>query len=190
MHTLIVTAHPSTKGFTHQIAEAYKKGKESKGDTVEILDLYKTDLQQGYLKFENIREDLSQPDPVRSAMQEKITKADNIVFIHPLWWLGSPAIMKNYIDVNFSAHFAFKYVNGRPVGLLKGKTAAVFITCDGSLWMYRCLAMPFKVIWKYPILMLCGLKVKAFEVLDKKLFRTDAEKQAFLDKVENIAKRT
>lgn len=190
MHTLIVTAHPSSKGFTHQIAEAYKKGKEAKGDTVEILDLYKTELQQGYLSFENIREDLSKPDPIREAMQSKIVKADNIVFIHPLWWLGTPAIMKNYIDVNFSAHFAFKYVNGKPVGLLQGKTAAVFITCDGSLWLYRLLALPFKTIWKYPILMLCGLKVKAFEVFDRKLFRTEGEKDKFLHKVELIAKRT
>lgn len=190
MHTLIVTAHPSSKGFTHRIADAYKKGKEAKGDTVEILDLYKTDLQQGYLNFENIREDLSKPDPVRTAIQEKITKANNIVFIHPLWWLGTPAIMKNFIDVNFSAHFAFKYVAGKPVGLLKGKTAAVFITCDGSKWVYRLLAMPFKIIWKYPILMLCGLSVKAFEVFDKKLFRSEAEQTAFLEKVQKIANRT
>ncbi|MBU3668419.1 MAG: NAD(P)H-dependent oxidoreductase [Candidatus Taylorbacteria bacterium] len=190
MHTLIVKAHPSSKGFTHRIADAYKRGKESKGDTVEVLDLYKTDLQQPFLAFENIREDLSKPDPVRAQIQEKITKADNIVFVHPLWWVGMPAILKNFIDVNFSAHFAFKYVNGRPVGLLKGKTSSVFITCDGSLWIYRLLTMPFKTIWKYPILRLCGLKVQAFEVFDKKLFRSEAEQEAFLKKVESIAVRS
>lgn len=190
MRTLIVTAHPSSKGFTHQIAEAYKKGKESKGDAVEILDLYKTGLKQDFLRFEDIRADLAKPDPVREAIQAKITAADNIVFVHPLWWVNPPAIMKNFIDVNFSAHYAFKYVNGKPVGLLKGKTASVFITCDGSLWMYLLMAMPFMTIWKYPILMLCGLKVQAFKVFDKKLFRTEAEKDKFLKKVERIAIRS
>ncbi len=189
MKTLIVTAHPSSKGFTHQIAEAYKKGKEAKGDTVEILDLYKTDLKQDFLRFEDIRADLSKPDSVREQIQQKITSADNIVFVHPMWWVNPPAIMKNFIDVNFSAHFAFKYVNGKPVGLLKGKTASVFITCDGSLWIYRLLAMPFKTIWKYPVLMLCGLKVETFKVFDKKFSRTEEEKQKFLACVEKIAKK-
>ncbi len=186
MKTLIVTAHPSSKGFTHQIAEAYKKGKESKGHSVEILDLYKTDLKQDYLRFEDIREDLAKPDPVRDAMRAKITEADDIVFVHPMWWVSMPAIMKNFIDVNFGARFAYRYINGRPVGLLKGKTASVFITCDGSIWIYRILGMPFKIIWKYPVLKLCGFKVNAFKVFDKKLFRTEAEQQKFLAKVEKI----
>lgn len=188
MKSLIVTAHPSSQGFTHSIAAAYKKGREAKGHTAEILDLYKTDLKQGFFTFENLREDSMKPDPVRDAMQAKIKEADDIVIIHPLWWLGAPAILKNYIDVNFAAHFAFKYVNGRPVGLLPGKTAHVFITCDGSRWIYRILAMPFKTIWKYGILGLCGLKVKTFSLFDKKMFRTDAEKAAYLLKVEDIAR--
>ena len=188
MKSLIVTAHPSSKGFTHSIAAAYKKGRESMGHTVEILDLYKTDLKQDYFKFEDLKEDSMKPDAVRDAMQAKIKEADDIVIIHPLWWIGAPAILKNYIDVNFSAHFAFKYVNGRPVGLLPGKTAHVFITCDGSKWIYRILAMPFKTIWKYGILGLCGLKVKTFSLFDKKMMRTEAEKEAYLIKVEHIAK--
>jgi NAD(P)H dehydrogenase (quinone) len=189
MKTLIVTAHPSSKGFTHSIADAYKKGRESNGHSVEILDLYKTDLKQGFFTFENLRDDSMKPDLVRDAMQAKIKEADDIVIVHPLWWLGAPAILKNYIDVNFAAHFAFKYVNGKPVGLLPGKTAQVFITCDGSIWIYRILAMPFKTIWKYGILNLCGLKVKTFSIFDKKMLRTEEEKQAYLSKVEGIAKR-
>jgi NAD(P)H dehydrogenase (quinone) len=189
MKTLLVTAHPSSLGFTHRIAEAYKKGRESIGDTVEVLDLYKTELKQDFLRFEDIRADLSKPDPIREQIQAKITEASNIVFVHPLWWVNPPAILKNFIDVNFSAHFAFKYVAGKPVGLLQGKTASVFITCDGSLWLYRLLAMPFKTIWKYPVLMLCGLKVKHFEVFDKKFKKTPEEQENFLRKVESLARK-
>lgn len=187
MKTLIVTAHPSSQGFTHQIADAYKKGREESGHTVEILDLYKTDLKQDFLTYEE-RSDMAKPNPVRDAIQAKIAEANDIVFVHPMWWVSMPAIMKNFIDVNIAAHFAFKYVDGKPVGLLKGKTASVFITCDGAMWIYRCIGMPFKTIWKYGILGLCGLKVKSFEVFDKKMLRTEIEKEAFLMKVENIAK--
>jgi putative NADPH-quinone reductase len=194
MKTLIVTAHPSSKGFTHQIAEAYKKGREAKAlalgvaaeSSVEILDLYKTDIKQDFLRYEE-RSDMALPDPARDAMQAKITAADNIVLVHPLWWVNPPAIMKNFIDVNFAARFAFRYVNGSPVGLLKGKTAAVFITCDGPRWLYWLIAMPFRTIWIHGILQYCGMKVKAFKFLDRKMFRTEEEKAAFLRKVEKIA---
>lgn len=196
MNTLIVTAHPSSKGFTHQIAEAYKKGREAKAlalgiaetSSVEILDLYKTDIKQDFLRYEE-KADMGKPDPAREAMQAKITAADNIVFVHPMWWVSPPAIMKNFIDVNIAARFAFRYVNGSPVGLLKGKTAAVFITCDGPRWLYWVIAMPFRTIWIHGILQLCGLKVKAFKLFDRKMFRTEDEKAAFLQKVEKIAKK-
>ncbi|MDQ5912555.1 MAG: hypothetical protein QG568_770 [Patescibacteria group bacterium] len=196
MNTLIVTAHPSSKGFTHQIAEAYKKGREAKAallgvtaeSSVEILDLYKTDIKQDFLRYEE-KTDMGNPDPAREAMQAKITAADNIVFIHPMWWVSPPAIMKNFIDVNFAGRFAFRYINGKPVGLLTGKTTAVFITCDGPRWLYWLIAMPFRTIWIHAILQYCGLKVKAFKLFDRKMFRTEAEQKAFLVKVEKIARK-
>ena len=196
MNTLIVTAHPSSKGFTHQIAEAYKRGREAKAtalgiaseSSIEILDLYKTDIKQDFLRYEE-KTDLAVPDPAREVMQAKITAADNIVFIHPMWWVAPPAIMKNFIDVNFAGRFAFRYVNGSPVGLLKGKTAAVFITCDGPIWLYWLIAMPFRTIWIHAILQYCGLKVKAFKVFDRKLFKSEEQQKAFLKKVEEIAQK-
>lgn len=196
MNTLIVTAHPSSKGFTHQIAEAYKKGREAKAEklgvaaesSVEILDLYKTDIKQDFLRYEE-KSDMAMPDPAREAMQAKITAADNIVLIHTMWWVSPPAIMKNFIDVNFAARYAFRYVNGSPVGLLRGKTAAVFIACDGPRWLYWLIAMPFRTIWIHGIIQLCGIKVKAFKLFDRKMFRTEAEQKAFLIKVENIARK-
>ena len=52
MNTLIVTAHPSPEGHTHQIAAAYREAREKRGDHVESLDLagegsYEGDDQSG-----------------------------------------------------------------------------------------------------------------------------------------------
>lgn len=187
MRVLIVTAHPSSKGFTHKIAESYKVGVESSGGEVEILDLYKESNKQGYLSFENIK-DVS-TDSVRDLYQQKITEANHIVFIHPLWWGSMPAVMKNFIDCNLTARFAYKYVKGRPVGLLKGRTASVYVTCDGSMWLYRLLFSPFKITWRFIILGVCGLKVKNISVLDKKFKRTEKELNNFLEEVRKVAKK-
>lgn len=200
---LVITAHPSSLGLTHRIAEAYKKGAESAGASVEILDLYKTELKQDFLRFENIRE--TPTDAAKTAMQQKIADADELVFVHPLWWMGPPAILKNWLDVNFSARFAFRYEKrvgfwskfigffaapftgkAKRIGMLHGKTACVFITCDGSKLLYLMMGLPFWSIWHFAVLYYCGIKTRAFRVLDKKSFRLEGDWGTYLAKVERI----
>lgn len=187
MKSLIITAHPSSKGFTHRIAEAYKAGAESSGVTVEILDLYKENPKQGFLTFENVKDPTI--DPLRDSYQNKIREADNIVFIHPLWWGAMPAILKNFIDINISSGFAFRYIKGKPVGLLKGKTASVYITCDGSIWLYRFLGLPFKTTWSVIVLYVCGLKIRKIKIFDKKYKKTEPELLAILENVKKDGKK-
>ena len=76
--TLIITAHPSSKGFTHGIANAVLEKRKEAGDEVEIIDLYKTNFTQDYLRFENIRE--VPPDKNREIIQQKITEANELIF--------------------------------------------------------------------------------------------------------------
>ncbi|MEI7919432.1 MAG: NAD(P)H-dependent oxidoreductase [bacterium] len=73
-----------------------------------MLDLYTTPLRQDFLTYEDKKE---QPkDATTKKMQEKIMWADELVFVFPIWRGDAPAIMKNFLDCNFSAGFAFKYV--------------------------------------------------------------------------------
>lgn len=199
---LVITAHPSSKGLTHRIAEAYKRGAESTGASVEIMDLYAPEFRQDFLRFENIRE--TPTDAVKEAIQKKISEADELVFIHPLWWMGPPAILKNFLDVNISARFAFRYVprvgfwskcaglvmgGGKRIGMLQGKTACVFITCDGPLWLYSMMALPFWSVWHFAILYYCGMKTRAFRILDKKTFRPESDWNKYLAKAEEVGAR-
>jgi NAD(P)H dehydrogenase (quinone) len=201
---LVVTAHPSSLGLTHRIADAYRRGAESVGAHVEILDLYKaaeSGLRQDFLTYENIRE--TPTDNVKTIMQQKIADADELVFVHPLWWMGPPAILKNFIDVNFSARFAFRYVprigiwskfagilmgEGKRIGMLKGKSACVFITCDGTYLLYFLMALPFWSIWHFGTFFYCGIKTRSFRVLDQKTFRPPADWDKFLSKIEKIGR--
>lgn len=185
--TLIITAHPSSKGFTHAIASAVKQNKEFNGGEVEILDLYNTDLKQDFLRFENIRE--VAPDPVREIMQRKICEADEFVFVHPIWWLSPPAILKNFLDQNFSARFAYRYVNGKRVGLLKGKTARVYVTCDAPIWIYMLLGFPFVTIWVVGVLIFCGIKVEWFSITRMRSLTTELARTKRLEDIKNKASR-
>ena len=187
MHILIVTAHPSTQGFTHKIAAEYAAVSKFLGHEVEILDLYRTEIKQEYLSFEDKTSQLDTPD--RRIMQEKIVWADELVFVHPLWWGGVPAIMKNWLDVNLSSHFAYQYTKSGPQGLLKGKQGRVFITGGGSWLLYLCLLFPFFIVWGLMVLFFCGIKVKSLTYFGSKPTKTPEQLEGWLRKVRRIAGR-
>jgi len=186
MKTLIITAHPSKFGFTHRIAEVYANAKKENGEEVEILDLYKPENRQEYLIFEDVRKIAEDPSVKR--MQEKISASDELVFVFPLWWYGEPAIMKNFWDKNFAAHYAYQYVDGRPVGLLGGKTARVFFTSDGPWYYQWILLQPLRTIWWLTRLRFCGIKMKSFTVFDVMRKRDEKSKTKLLEKVYRMGK--
>ena len=138
MHSLIITAHPSSHGFTHAIAQKYRETKEKNAHTVEVLNLYTTDLKMGYLTYEE-KSDMKKSDPVREAIQTRITAADELVFVFPIWHVNMPAILKNFFDTIFTGGFAYQYTKDTfifPIKLLGGKTARVFCTCDAFGILY------------------------------------------------------
>lgn len=188
MKTLIITAHPHSKGMTHEIARSYKEGKESIGNTVEILDLYKTDLQQPYLTFSDTPPGFM-ADPNRPLIQAKMAESDEMVFVFPLWWVSAPAIMKNFLDNNLTSHFAYAMAHGKPQGLLKPRKARLYITCDGLFWMYFLIGFPFLTIWLFGILNYCGLRVMSVNVFYRKFKSTPEDQQKFFAKVKKQAIR-
>jgi NAD(P)H dehydrogenase (quinone) len=176
MKTLIITAHPSSHGFTHAIAGVLRDVRIEHGDEVEIIDLYKTDLKQDYLRFEEPRE-MKNPDPVRDAIHGKIAWADELIFVHPLWWLTMPAIMKNFLDHNITSPFAFHYNNGKRIPGLCGKSARLYITCDGPVMLYVFLGLPFIINWVIGIFTFCGINTDYFKIIRMMDLKLDENKR-------------
>jgi NAD(P)H dehydrogenase (quinone) len=107
MNKLIITANPSSKWFTHEIAKKVTELSVKKWNKVEVLDLYKTEFKQDFLRYED-KTDIWKNE-ITKKIQSKITEADELIFIFPIWWWDTPAIMKNFMDCNFSTWFAFKH---------------------------------------------------------------------------------
>jgi NAD(P)H dehydrogenase (quinone) len=186
MNILIITAHPSKTGFTHRIANAYMESATKKGYKTEILDLYNSP-RQDFLSFEQSDPSNSKAQKeIQKIYQDKITLADEIVFVHPLWWGSMPAIMKNWLDVNFSGGFSHTYKDGKPVPLLTGKTARVFITSDAPSIIYWFVARPFAVTWRLITLRFVGIKCKTVTLYGNKRKRSEDDDKAFLEKVKNM----
>lgn len=197
MRILIVTAHPSSQGFAHQIARAYQQGAEWAGHQVEILDLYRSPVRQDYLEFED-RRDWSKGEGERTRMQAEIAWADELVFVYPLWWGGPPAILKNWIDQNLTSGFAFRWdkpwyptaLQLLPTRLLKGKQARLFITHDAYKLLYYLLLLPFITIWWLFILKFCGIKLASFKLFGRMRWQGEDRRRRWLEQVKRAAQNT
>lgn len=186
MNSLIITAHPSGKGFTHRIARHYKKAIKNAGGKAEIINLYDDKWFQDYLTFEHIMD--IEDDDVRDRLQYKIGEADELIFIFPIWWGDAPSKMKNFFDTNFTTGFAYKYDGkGKPMKLLKGKKARIFMTCDGASFIYKHFIIRLPWLWGMGRLGFCGIKLVTLDILGKKREKTDKELDKFLKLVEKRA---
>ena len=126
---LIINGHPDKQSYNYALSKAYKSGANKTNaiiDTINISELeFNPNLKFGYRQRVELEPDLI--DAI-----EKLKNAEHIVWFFPLWWAGYPAIMKGFIDRTFLPGITFDFEEGKvlPIGLLKGKSASVFITSD------------------------------------------------------------
>lgn len=155
---LIINGHPNKDSFCNALAEAYRKGAiSSQAEVKEIIirDLtFNPSLQFGYQKRTELEPDLL-------TAWENIKWADHLVWVHPVWWGGLPAITKGFIDRLFLPGFTFQPRENSLWWdkLLKGKTAHIITTLDQPSWYYRlAFGRPSVNQLKKSILGYCGVK--------------------------------
>jgi NAD(P)H dehydrogenase (quinone) len=165
---LIVYAHPGGKGHNaHILDELLARLKEQK-QAYTIVDLYKEKFDPVLsMKEMSVRADKK----VLTKHQELIAASDKIIFIYPIWWGTMPAVMKGFFDKNLSSGFAFRYtklpfplfgLKARPIGLLQGKKAVVFMTTGGPVWVNKLLlGNRHEKLIKKSVLGFCGIQSKA-----------------------------
>jgi len=164
MNILLIVANPKRDSFSFAMADKYKELAITKGYKVDIIDLYRTKYQQPFFTYES-----ANGLKITSEMeyfQNKISQADELIFVFPYWWGSMPAILKNFIDWNFSRGFAFEYVNSRPKGLLTNKTVKIFTTTGAPSFIYQITGANnrLKKMFQKQIVEFCGMKLKSFSI--------------------------
>jgi NAD(P)H dehydrogenase (quinone) len=181
---LIINGHPNKDSFNFGIAEVYKRGAKSSGAEIQeivIADLnFNPNLQFGYQKRTELEPDLLNA-------WEKIQWADHLVWIHPVWWGGLPAITKGFIDRLFLPGFAFQYRENSPFWdkLLKGKSAHIITTLDQPALFYRFyFRRPSVNQLKRSVLQFCGIKPVKVSYIGIVKGSTPEMREKWLKKVE------
>lgn len=186
---LIINGHPNADSFNFGLFEAYKKGARTVGADIKeivIKDLkFNPNLQFGYQKRTDLERDLLDA-------WEKIKWADHLVWVHPVWWGGLPALMKGFIDRIFLPGFAFQYRENSMLWdkLLKGKTAHIITTLDQPSWYYWLVyGRPSVNQLKKSTLQFCGVahvKVSYFGIVKSS---TESKRLKWISEVEEFGKK-
>ncbi len=184
---LVINGHPNPESFNQAIFETYvlKASKENVLiETIEIAKLkFNPSLEFGYQKRVE-----TEPDLIEA--QEKISRANHLVWIHPVWWGGLPALTKGFIDRVFVPGFAFKYRENSVWWdkLLAGKTAHIITTLDQPAFFYRlAFGRPSVNQLKKSTLGFCGIKTKKISYFGPVRNSTEAQRKLWLVKVKVLA---
>ncbi len=185
---LIINGHPNSGSFNFGITQAYKKGVEYTGAEVKEIVIanlkFDPNLSHGYQKRSELETDLVEA-------WEKISWADHLVWVHPVWWGGLPAITKGFIDRLFLPGFAFRNRENSVWWdkLLKGKTARIITTLDQPGWYYWLVyGRPSVNQLKKATLEFCGITPVRVTYLGIIKNSPDAKRKQWLDRVEKLGR--
>ena len=103
MRALVVHAHPSEASFSAALFVAASGALRAAGHDVATIDLYAERFNAVMSADERRAYHSDQPilDAVVGRHAELVRWADTLVFVYPTWWMGLPAILKGWVDLEF-----------------------------------------------------------------------------------------
>ena len=183
---LIINGHPSAKSYCSALAKSYAQGATNSGHHVVLLNLSELNFNYNQVNGLTMGQTL-EPDLVWA--QEKMSKANHIVLVHPVWWGSVPAVLKAFFDRVLLPGFAFKYHQKDPWWdkLLAGRTGHIIYTSDTPTWFYKWFYMAPSVNQvKKRTLEFCGIKPVKVTAIGNLRQLDGNNLQAWLTKAEKL----
>jgi NAD(P)H dehydrogenase (quinone) len=134
VRVLVVYTHPSPSSYTASVLTRVLAGLEAAGHDVDVLDLYAIGFDPKLSAEERFR---SGDDPLTAPLVRDhialVRSASAMVFVHPTWWSGPPAMLKGWIDRVLVADVAYTLgQSGRMRSRLRHIRYLVVVTSHGS----------------------------------------------------------
>lgn len=114
MRVLVVHAHPVETSFNRALFNTVCETLRAKGDEVDALNLYDEEFPAAMsrterLEYHDVPGNLT---PLTKPYVDRVRAADKIVFVHPVWNYGYPAILKGFFDRIFLPGVSFVLIGG------------------------------------------------------------------------------
>ncbi|MEO5805490.1 NAD(P)H-dependent oxidoreductase [Devosia sp.] len=138
MRVHVVHAHPVESSYNRTLFNAVVETLKAKGHEVDALSLYDEDFdakmsRDERLNYHDIPGNLT---PLVKPYVDRLLAADALIFVHPVWNYGYPAILKGYFDRIFLPGVSFTLDSGGDRGRLrpnlKNIQKVMFVTTYGG----------------------------------------------------------
>jgi putative NADPH-quinone reductase len=140
MRVHVVHAHPVETSYNRALFDAVCETLRARGDEVDALNLYDEEFRaamtrQERLDYHDIPGNLT---PEIRPFVDRLRACDKIVFVHPVWNYGYPAILKGYFDriflpgVSFVLEGGDEPDKGKLVPAMKNIRKVAYITTYGG----------------------------------------------------------
>lgn len=182
----ILLGHPDAETLSGETATQYEESAKAAGHEVRRLNIgelsFDPILHKGYKVIQELEPDLK-------LIQENMRWCDHFVFVYPVWWSATPALVKGMFDRMWLPGFAFRFYKDRPgwEGLLAGRTARVFALSKLNPLMIRFMFGDFTNEIAHATLGFSGLKVRLTELGGSEAL-TEKQKARWMEKVARLAK--
>lgn len=114
MRVLVLYAHPVETSYGAALHAAVLAGLAAAGHTVDDCDLYAEGFEAVMSREERLAYH-TVPDNQAGVAEyvRRLTAADAVVLVHPVWNFGYPAILKGFVDRVFLPGVSFHIEEGR-----------------------------------------------------------------------------
>ncbi|MEG5852224.1 NAD(P)H-dependent oxidoreductase [Enterobacter mori] len=190
-NALIVTAHPVEHSLSHSLADRIAATLREQGTQVEIADLHAEGFNPTMSRPDL---DLYHGDPTALPEdilreQQRVERADMLIFVFPVYWWSVPALLKGWFDRVLTLNWAYKVADdGRIVGNLRDVPVRLIATGGSDLTGFDkhgySRAIQTQII--EGVFGFCGLKNVKLDILYQADTATSAQVEDFLQGLESL----
>ncbi|MFK3711526.1 NAD(P)H-dependent oxidoreductase [Leclercia adecarboxylata] len=190
-NALIVTAHPVENSLSHTLAARIAARLREQGTQVEMADLHAEAFTPSML-----RPDLAVYHGDASALpadilreQQRVERADMLVFVFPVYWWSVPGLLKGWFDRVLTLNWAYKMAeDGRIVGNLRDVPVRLIATAgtDETGFDKHGYSTAIQTQLVEGVFGFCGLKDVRLDILYQADTASSEQIEDFLKELESV----
>lgn len=187
---LVILAHPDGKNsFNAAIARTAVVALEESGYSPVLRDLYAEGFDPVMTLEEATRPVAEAPEAMKLEM-EQVKNCAGMVFVHPNWWGGPPAILRGWIDRVVRNGFAYGFTEKGPWQGLSDKIIQVFSTSNTPRdYEVQVYGDPLENFWKTIVFSVVGSKSFERRNFEQIILSDEEMRKSWLKEVDATIRR-
>ncbi len=183
MKVTLVIAHQKVGSFNHAIAETIRNTLLARGHEVFVHDLYREHFNPVLPADEDKSDEEHLPEDIRGYIKH-VKDADGLIFVHPNWWGGPPAILRGWIDRVFRQNSIYNFTADGPVSYIGDKIVQIFSTSNTPRDIEQNVYKdPVGHFWRVIVFGLLGSRSFDHRNFEPIIVSTPEQRSAWLDEV-------